>query len=110
MGFMNSKFRPVAPAKLDQRAEPRRPVLLQRATVRPSTTAPLEARLVELSIYGCRLMISCRIKTGVRVFLRFGDAEPIAATTMWSDGKHIGCRFDAAIENSLFRSLTLRTD
>ena len=107
MGFMHTKFRAVGPARLEDRAEPRRPVLLQRATVRPSTAPPMEARLVDLSIYGCRLMISCRMKVGVRITLRFSDAEPVAATAMWCDGKHIGCRFDQPIDAKLFRSLTL---
>ena len=110
MGFIYSKFRPVAPARLEERAEPRRPVLLQRASVRPSTSPPMEARLVDLSVYGCRLLISCRMKVGVRLTLRFLDAPPVAATAMWCDGKHIGCRFDQPIESKLFRSLTLSVD
>lgn len=110
MGYMHSKFRPVAPAKIEQRSDPRRPVLLQRATIRPSTAPPMEARLIELSVYGCRLMISCRLKSGVKVTLRFADAEPVTATAIWCDGKHIGCRFDQPICGKLFQSLTLTAD
>ncbi len=110
MGFMNSKFRPVAPARLDQRAEKRRLVLLQRATVRQTDLPPIEARLVDLSSYGCRLLVSCKLKTGLKLLLRFNDADPVVATSVWSDGKHIGCRFDNAIDRDLFRSLTLSLD
>lgn len=107
MGFMHSKFKPVAPARLEERVHERRPVLLQRASVRPNKSPPIEARLVDLSAYGCRLLTSCRLKEGIRLWLRFSDAEPVAATAVWCDGKHIGCRFDEAIDRTLYRSLTL---
>ena len=107
MGLMHTKFRAVGPARLEDRAEPRHPVLLQRTTVRPSTAPPMEARLVELSTFGCRLLISSRMKAGARITLRFADSEPVAATAIWCDSKHIGCRFDEAISAKLFRSLTL---
>ena len=110
MSFMYSKFRPVVPAKLDERGEPRRLVLLQRATVRQSNLPPVEARLVDLSSYGCRLLVSCKFKAGLKLLLRFNDAEPVTGTAVWSDGTHIGCRFDQAIDRELFRSLTLSLD
>lgn len=110
MGLMNSKFRPVAPARLDERGHPRRPVLLQPATVRPGKSRPIEARLLDLSAYGCRLLTTRRMKEGIRIWLRFADADPVAATAIWCDGEHMGCRFDEAIDRRLFRSLTLSAD
>ncbi len=107
MGLTNSKFRPVEPARLEQRAHQRLPVRLQRATARSLQSPAIEAGLADLSAHGCRLQTSRRLKEGARILLYFADAEPVLATAIWCDGKHIGCRFDQAIDRMLFRTLTL---
>lgn len=107
MGYLTSQYRKVAPARIEQREVVRHPVLLQRATVRKHSRAPQEARLVDLSVYGCRLMTSAAFKIGDRLWLRFAGGNPISATAVWFEGDRLGCRFDEALDRALFRELTI---
>lgn len=109
MGYMTSQYRKVAPARIEQREVVRHPVLLQRATVRKHSKAPQEARLVDLSVYGCRLLTDASFKIGDRLWLRFAGRNPISATAVWFEGDRLGCRFDEALDRAVFRELTLLT-
>ncbi len=102
-----TQYRAVAPALVEHRAAERHRILVTRATVRRKGDAPIEAMLHDLSVYGCRLACRTGHGAGDRLWLRFRDELPVAATVVWNDGDHIGCRFDAPIERSLVRSLTL---
>lgn len=102
-----SQYRTVGPALVEQRSEPRHRILVSRATVRKQGDAPIEATLRDLSVYGCRLACASEHPEGERLWLRLQGNLPVAATVVWNDGDHIGCRFDAPIERSLMRSLTL---
>jgi hypothetical protein len=82
-------------------------VSVTRATLGKRGNAPVDAELHDLSIYGCRFACRTDYAEGDRLWLRFGDALPNAATTVWNDGDYLGCRFDAPIARSLMRSLTL---
>ena len=107
MGYMASQYRKVAPARIEQREVVRHSVLLQRATVRKHSKASQEARLVDLSIYGCRLLTETIFKNGDRLWVRFANGNPVGATAIWFDGDQLGCRFDEALDRTLFRELTL---
>ena len=107
MGYMTSQYRRVEPARIEQREAVRHPVLLQRATVRGHSKSPQEARLVDLSIYGCRLVTNVSFKQGERLWLRFSGGNPISATAIWFEGDRLGCRFDKALDRARFRELTL---
>lgn len=107
MGYMTSQYRKVAPARIEQREVVRHAVLLQRATVRHHAKQASEAKLVDLSVYGCRLLIEGSYKIGDRLWLRFGGSNPIGATAVWLEGDRLGCRFDEALDRALFRELTL---
>lgn len=110
MGYMTSQYRKVAPARIEQREVVRHPVLLQRATVRLHAKHAKEARLVDLSVYGCRLLTDATFKLGDRLWLRLAGSQPISATAVWSEGGRLGCRFDEALDRVLFRELTLLND
>lgn len=107
MGYMTSQYRKVAPARIEQREVVRHPVLLQRATVRRHAKTAREAKLVDLSVYGCRLVIDGKFQIGERLLLRFAGSGAIAATAVWLDEDRLGCRFDEALDRVLFRELTL---
>ena len=102
-----SQYRAVTPALVEHRAAPRHRILVTRATVRKKGEPPQEATLHDLSVYGCRLACRTAHGEGERLWLRFRDDLPVAATVVWNDGDHIGCRFDAPIDRTLMRSLTL---
>ncbi len=106
MGYMHSQFRKVEPALVEQRQAPRQAVSLQRATVRRHSKLPEQTCLVDLSIYGCRMLVDQRYKAGDRLWLRLNEGAPIAATAIWCEGGKLGCRFDAPIDRTLFRALT----
>lgn len=107
MGYMTSQYRKVAPARLEQRESVRHPVLLQRATVRKHSKQADEAKLVDLSVYGCRLVIESKFNVGDRLWLRFAGSSAIAATAVWLEDDRLGCRFDEMLDRVLFRELTL---
>jgi PilZ domain len=110
MTLMTSQYRRVEPARIEHRAVERHPVLLQRATVRRHGKQPIEAELVDLSIYGCRITADGSFAEGDRIRLRFCGRSPVAATTIWSEGGVLGCRFDEPLDRTLFRALTLFID
>ncbi|MBB5711535.1 PilZ domain-containing protein [Sphingomonas xinjiangensis] len=102
-----SQYRAVTPALVEQRGEPRHRVLVTPATVRAHGDEADEATLRDLSVYGCRLSCPAEYPQGERLWLRFNGSMPIAASVVWNDGEQVGCRFDAPIERSLMRALTL---
>lgn len=107
MTLMTSQYRRVAPARIEQRAVERHPVLLQRATVRRHGKQAIEAELVDLSIYGCRVSCDGAFEADQRLWLRFSGGSPVAATVIWAEGGTLGCRFDEPLDRTLFRALTL---
>ena len=102
-----SQYRTVTPALVEQRSAPRHRILVTPATVRKHGDEPEEATLCDLSVYGCRIASPTDYNEGERLWLRFNGSMPTAATVVWNDGEQTGCRFDAPIERSLMRSLTL---
>lgn len=110
MGYMTSQYRKVAPARIEQREVVRHAVLLQRAKVRRHGKQAHEASLIDLSVYGCRLLIEGQFKTGDRLWLRFEGSNAIQATAVWYEGDRLGCRFDEALDRGLFRELTLQAN
>lgn len=95
------------PRSREQRAAPRHKVHVSRATVRQIGHEAVEALLMDLSIFGCRVSSEERFDKGDRVFVRFAGSLPIAAEVIWSDNGETGCRFDKPLERSLLRSLIL---
>ncbi|MFN0046109.1 MAG: PilZ domain-containing protein [Sphingorhabdus sp.] len=108
MSYMTSQYRRVEPARLEQREAQRHPVLLGRATVHEDAKETLEARLVDLSVYGCRVSIDGGVKVGERIWLRLANSNPISATAVWAEGNRLGCKFDEMLDRALFRQLTLQ--
>jgi hypothetical protein len=108
MGYMTSQFRKVQPARLEQRQTLRHPVLLNKANLRKHAGQPIEAALMDLSVYGCRVLIDGSVKVGDRLWLRLAGSNPIPATAVWADGDLLGCKFDEMLDRMLFRQLTLQ--
>ena len=107
MALASSQYRKVEPARLEQRAVERQPVVLRRATARGHGKQAIDAKLIDLSIYGCRIEADHMFKPEERLWLRFSSSHPIAATAVWVEGEKLGCRFDEPIDRALFRALTL---
>ena len=107
MGYMTSQYKKVAPARLEQREVMRHPVLLQKATIRRHSKQATEALLVDLSVYGCRVLLHGSFKVGDRLWVRLADSSPIGATAVWREGDRLGCKFDEILDRSLFKQLIL---
>jgi hypothetical protein len=111
MGLATSAYRKVAPARIEQRRNARHSVVIKRATVRGHGRQPIEAELVDLSIYGCRLSVDAIYRADERLWLRIAaGVAPVAATAIWFESGHLGVRFDVPIDRGLFRALTLGLD
>lgn len=102
-----SQYRAVTAALVEQRAAERHRILLTSATMQKRGGRATEAMLHDLSVYGCRLACRTPHREGSQLWLSFAEQPPIAAAVVWNDGEYVGCRFDAPIERSLMRSLTL---
>jgi hypothetical protein len=107
MASRASQFRTVQAASLDQRAEPRHPVRITRATARSNRARILAADLCDISTYGCRLVASTRHSPGERLWLGLNGSPPMAATVVWCADGRIGCRFDEALPRALMRQLIM---
>ena len=108
MGYTTSQFRKVPPARLEQREAQRHPVLLGKVTARKKNQRPVSALLVDLSVYGCRILFDGSFKVGDRLWLQLAGSDPIGATAVWSEGDRLGCKFDDTLDRNLFRALTLQ--
>lgn len=107
MGYLNSQYRTVKAALIEQRQAFRHPVQIQRTAIRQQGKTAKTGELVDVSIYGCRIASDSAIAEGSRVWLRFEGSSPITATAVWCKDGHVGCRFDETLDQKLFRSLTL---
>jgi len=107
MGYMNSQYRAVQPALIEQRLAYRHSVQIQRTAIRQHGKTATSGKLIDVSIYGCRVESKSLFAEGSRVWLRFEGSSPIAATAIWCRDGHVGCRFDETLDQKLFRSLTL---
>jgi hypothetical protein len=107
MALASSQYRRVEPARIEQRAVERHNVLLRRATVRGHGRKAVDAQLLDLSIYGCRVAAETDFKKGDRLWLRLSGSNAVSACVVWIEANRIGCRFDEPLEKGLFRALTL---
>lgn len=107
MAVRTSQYRTPEPALVEQRQADRHPVVIQKAAVRRTRAAPVEARLQDLSIFGCRLTCAALATAEERVSLSIQGGSPIGATIVWARDGLIACRFDAPISGGMVRALTL---
>ena len=107
MASRATQFRTVPAASLDQRAEPRHPVHITRATATTRNRKASAAILCEISTYGCRLVSPAKLPAGERLWLRLNGDLPLAATVVWCADGRIGCRFDDPLPRELMRKLTI---
>lgn len=102
-----SRYTAAASASFDERRIERQVVSVTRVTARRPGQAPQDARMRDISIYGCRLITGVRHTPGERLMLQFGGAAAVSATVVWCDGAVAGCRFEEAISGGLVRAMTL---
>lgn len=82
-------------------------VTVRRASVRRQGAESVDAELLDLSIYGCRITCPDPHDAGERVWLRLAGGMPISATVVWCRDGLAGCRFDEPIERATMRAMTL---
>lgn len=106
MASRATAYRSMAP--VERRDDLRFDAQVTRATLRGLAQEPVDAALVEISIYGCRIACDVAHDVAEPVWLRLNGSLPIAAKVVWSRDGVIGCRFDTPIERPMLRSLTMR--
>jgi len=110
MSLLNhSHFEKAAFVDIGQRCEERHLVILQRASLSAADGYKYEARLVDISYFGCRLEFDQELLAGTQLQLRFFKRDPIGGKIVWCKDGLAGCHFDASIDKSLLRALTLRS-
>lgn len=65
----------------------------------------IDAVLVDVSTFGCRMRSDGAGSVGDHVRVAFAGRPPVAATVVWREASAIGCRFDKPIPTALMRSL-----
>lgn len=90
----------------DQRRAERSTATIERVTVRDHGQEALDARLLDVSIYGCRVAVASPADIGERISVRLAGGWPIPANVMWVEGDRMGCRFDKPIPHTLMQDLT----
>jgi PilZ domain len=101
-----SHYRTPAPARVDQRKDPRHIVLLRAAFIEGKSQS-YEGNISEMSIYGCRLVTGAPFKTGDRVAISFDAAYTYTARIVWKEAEFLGCRFEDALAPQILREMTL---
>ena len=107
MSYATSQYRTPDPARVDQRQVSRHIVLLRKSTVRKKSAQAFEARIAELSIYGCRLFTDAVFAIGDAVTVSLDDCNTISAKAVWQEDGRIGCRFDEPLDREVLRLMTL---
>jgi hypothetical protein len=102
-----SQFRAVTPALVEHRRAERFVVTVTSAVVRKPGSAPVEATLHDLSIYGCRFATPVEFAPDEVLALRLDGRAAVDAAVVWCKDGFVGCRFAVAIPRSLVRDLTL---
>ena len=91
---------------VERRRTMRRAPANTRASVRTQGEHATDAKLLDLSIYGCRLGSTGAYNAGDRLWLRLDGGWPVAGTVVWVEGERLGCRFDQPIASTTMRDLT----
>lgn len=107
MALKSTRYRKVEPAALNRRSVARHSVKIRRASFRRSSNSDINADLVDISVYGCRLEADAVFKEGEEIRLNVESADPVTAVVVWHKVKQAGCRFKEALDPEILRRLTL---
>ncbi len=107
MSYATSKYRTPDPARVDQRQDKRHIVMLRKASVRRKPTEVYEAKISEISVYGCRLFTKAPFDVGDAITLNLPVKDDICAVVVWREDGLMGCRFDEALDREILRQMTL---
>lgn len=89
----------------DQRNESRCPVTIE-AKCRECGSFRTEVYLIDLSVKGCKIETSLRIRPGQQVWLTLNGFESRLAHVRWSDQRGMGCQFDEPLHDAMIARLT----
>ncbi|MBN2971576.1 PilZ domain-containing protein [Roseomonas aeriglobus] len=92
-----------------------RPVTAERAVVRRRTAqvstadaASVAGELMEISAYGCRVVMPVDPSIGGAIELSLDGAAPVGAQVVWNRAGVLACRFDAPMSRAQLRALTIQ--
>lgn len=104
----SSRYRKPEPALIEQRKMPRRNVAIQRTSVTHNEQAVIDAKIQDISIYGCCLALDAILPANEVIEITFENGRQVQAAVVWQERNRMGCRFVKPINPGLFRKMTLK--
>lgn len=100
---------PMPDPDANRRRSPRRPAPFS-AHLREPAGKPAVVVMTDLSREGFQIEHHRRFAKDASLWLRLPGIEALAARAIWSDGRRVGCRFEAPLHDAVFRKLTPLND
>ncbi len=79
MALKSTRYQKVMPAALNRRAVTRRKVNISGASVERGTKNRIQATILDVSIYGCRLEMDAILPEGENVQIHLADKDAVDA-------------------------------
>jgi len=106
MALKSTRYQKVMPAALNRRAVARHKVNISGTSVKRGKKIQVEATILDVSIYGCRLELDAILPEGEGIEIHLAETHIADAKIVWQKAKEAGCRFADAISPKTMKSLT----
>lgn len=94
------------PAALNRRVIKRHEVNITGTFVKRSQANSIQATILDVSIYGCKLALDAILPEGEKIQIHIADQDVVDATIVWQKAREAGCRFAEAISPQKMKALT----
>jgi len=105
MALKSTRYQKVVPAALNRRAFELHRVNISGASVTLSKKKIVQATILDVSIYGCRLELDAILPEGEKIQIHLANKEVVDARIIWQKAREAGCRFAEAISQQKMRAL-----
>lgn len=107
MSAKSTRYNNVQPAAINRRDVPRYDVAIDISPLKRKKSKPIQARLADISLYGCRLEADAVFQEGEVLELSVDSHVKAEAKVIWQKAQQAGCRFVKALDPEALRSLTI---
>lgn len=105
MALKSTQYQKVEPAALNRRAFELHRVNISGASVPRSKKHKVQATILDISIYGCRLELDTIVPAGENIQIHLANTEVVDARIIWQKASEAGCRFAEAISRQKVKAL-----
>ncbi len=106
MALKSTRYQKVKPAALNRRTMARHQVNITGSFVKRSQKNKIQATILDVSIYGCKLALDAILPEGEVIQIQIADTDSVDATIVWQKAREVGCRFADAISPQKMKALT----